>query len=455
MFKARLAGLMLAVVCLVVPALAGTAMAKEAADIGALRQEAQLLEKLDEASLALMDNDAQQLMLQTFGNQFVPAALANLPDKLLRDQLAALHREGYTFLAAEGTYYLAVDYPALLRAYERTAGPEVRDYLRLQAAETAQPALRDGGLVIGWHELGRRALAAEGFLRHYPESYRRSQVSDLFVAYASAFLFGVDNTPAWAGGALRPEAADAWARVAREHRDAWLAGYVRAARSAAQKPAGERFADEKALRARLLVEIYPEHRGVYSGERGQATLLLPDGGLLLVEDRVGVAAQADWLLNGDDAGRPVLMTLRGAVNRALPEAGLASFYKQVLVADRVSEASHWLLDDPAMPFALAGVGTEPFWHLRVLENGFVFFSALGEPVQLFASPVKETLADGFRYVLKRPDGAALEITAQWVAGGVGDGMSDNLYPCRVTVVINGKTLKGSGFTQTEKVRKNI
>ncbi len=455
MFKARLAGLLLVVACLAFSATAGAAEANEPMDITVLRLEDKLLARLEEASVVLTDNDAQQLMQQTFGNQFVPSAVANIPDKLLRDQLAALRSEGYTFLPAEGMYYLAVDYPALLHEYEHKVGPEVRDYLRLQAEETRTPAFRDGGLMLTWETLGRRALAAEAFLRHNPESYRRSQVSDLYFAYASAFLFGVDNTPAWPGGVLRTEAANAWSRMTREHGGSALAGYVRAVREAAQKPEGERFADLKALRVRLLADTYPEHQGVYSGERGQATLLLADGSLFYIEDRFGVAERADQLVNGDDAGRPILMTVRGAVNRALPGAGLASFYKRIIVVDRVSDVSHWSLDDPAMPFALAGVGTEPFWHVRVLENGFVFFSELGEPVQLFSNPVKETLPDGFRYSLKRPDGAALEIAAQWVAGGVGDGMSDNLYPCRVTVVINGKTLKGSGFTQTEKVRKNI
>ena len=108
-----------------------------------------------------------------------------------------------------------------------------------------------------------------------------------------------------------------------------------------------------------------------------------------------------------------------------------------------------------MPFALACVGVEPFWNVRVLENGFVFFSLLDEPVQLFAGTNKIVLSDGFRYDLKRADGATLVITARRVAGGVQDGMSDNIYPCSVTLVFNGKTFKGCGFTQTEKIQHHI
>ena len=86
------------------------------------------------------------------------------------------------------------------------------------------------------------------------------------------------------------------------------------------------------------------------------------------------------------------------------------------------------------------------------ENGFVFFQQLGEPVQLFAVPTIQKLTDGTRYSLKRADGASLTIDVRRVADGVSDGMSNALYPCAVSVTIDGKTLKGCGFTQTEKIR---
>ena len=457
MFKTGMHSIILFAACLFLSmGSVAAAPVNQTADIAALQQEDKLIARMETAAAVLLDSDAQQMMWQAFGRKFVPAALADIPDKLLRDQLLALHRAGYTFLQGEGTYYLAVDYQALLNDYESGLGAEVRDYLRLQAAETTAKTFEDAGLAISRDLLGKRALAAEAFLRRYPDSYRRSQVSDLYFAYASAFLFGVDNTPVREkSGALKPEAAAAWRQVLREHDDAALADWVRELEAADQKPNEERTAAYKAVRAELVQAVFPSRQGVYSGVRGQATLLAPDGSLYFIDDRFGAAERADQITNGDDAGQPILMTVRGAVNRSLPDNGLASFYKQTIVVDQVSNVSHWSLDDPAMPFALVGVGVEPFWHVRILENGFVFLSELGEPVQLFASPIKETLPDGFRYSLKRFDGAALIVTAQWAAGGVSDGMSDNIYPCRVTMVFNGKTMKGSGFTQTEKVRRDI
>lgn len=430
--------------------------AGNAGDLPALRQEDKLLDNLEEKSLSLQDGDAQQLMLAAFGRRFSPTALNDIPDKLLRDQLGVLQRDGYTFLQSEGMYYLAVDYQKLLNDFECTLGTEVRDYLQLQAQETNERSFQDAGIAISRIALGRRATAAERFLQRYPESYRRSQVSDLYFAYASAFLFGTDNSPLRdKNGTLKSETSEAWTQLLREAPQTQLAAYVRALQAAEQASLDERSAAYKAVRVALAEKVFLLYQGVYSGVRGQATLLMPNGGAFFLEDRFGVAERADELTNGEDTGAPILMQIRGVVNRSLPEKGMASLYGRTLVVDRVSSVSQWALDDATMPFVLVGIGTEPFWHVRILENGFVFFQQLGEPVQLFAVPAIQTLTDGTRYSLKRADGARLIIDVRRVAEGVSDGMSNAIYPCAVSVTIDGKTLKGSGFTQTEKIRHDI
>ena len=446
----------LVAVCLLFAVGGATAAAERDAGMAALRQEKQLLADMEEKSAVVLDNDAQQLMFQTFGKQFTPAALNDIPDKLLRDQLQTLRRDGYTFLQAEGMYYLAVDYQALLNDYESELDQQVHEYLRLQAEETAHKTFQDGGIAVDRKLLGQRALAAEGFLRRYANSYRRSEISDLYFAYASAFLFGTDNSRiADNKGVLRQDVAAAWKHLVKEQPNTALARYVKELQAAQEAPFETRGDLYKAVRTQLIETVYPTHEGVYSGERGQASLLTPDGSVFFIEDRFGAAQRAYEVINENESVQPVLMTVRGAVNQSLPDNGWASFYGKTIVVDRVSNVSHWDLDDATMPFVLAGVGVEPFWNVRVLENGFVFFSLLDEPVQLFAAPIKEILPDGFRYGLKRADGATLVITVRRVAGGVQDGMSDNIYPCSVTIVFNGKTFKGCGFTQTEKIQRHI
>ena len=73
-------------------------------DWTALRQEDMLLANLEDKSFPLQDGDAQQLMLAAFRRRFSPTALNEIPDKLLRDQLGVLQRDGYTFLQSEGMY---------------------------------------------------------------------------------------------------------------------------------------------------------------------------------------------------------------------------------------------------------------------------------------------------------------------------------------------------------------
>ncbi len=452
--RIRIAGALM-VICLLF--MTGNVMAADQdPSIAALRQEEQLLANMEIKSAVLLGSDAQQLMMEAFGKQFTPAALNDIPDKLLRDQLQALRQDGYTFLQAEGMYYLAVDYQALLNDYARELNPETTAYLRLQAEETAHKTFQDGGIAVDRALLGRRALAAEAFLQRYQESYRRSEISDLYFAYASAFLFGADNSRIRDNnGALRPEVTASWKQLLREQPRTDLAQYVKKLQASETLPVEARDSVYKAVRADLIATVFPTYKGVYSGARGEASLLMPDGKLFFVEDRFGAAQRAYEVINDDEGDAPVLMTVRGVINRALPDSGWKSFYGNAIVVDQVSDASHWDLDDPAVPFALAGVGVEPFWNVRVLENGFVFFSLLDEPVQLFAGNDKIILPDGFRYNLTRADGATLVITVRRVAGGVQDGMSDNIYPCSVTLVFNGKTFKGCGFTQTEKIQRHI
>lgn len=452
--KIRIIGALM-VLCLLF--MTGNVMAAgQDASIAALQQEEQLLANMEIKSAVLLDGDAQQLMMEAFGKQFTPAALNDIPDKLLRDQLQALRRDGYTFLQAEGMYYLAVDYQALLNDYARELNPETTAYLRLQAEETAHKTFQDGGIAVDRNLLGRRALAAEDFLQRYQESYRRSEISDLYFAYASAFLFGADNSHIRDNnGVLRPEVAASWKQLLREQPRTDLAQHVKKLQASETLSVETRDSVYKAVRANLITTVFPTYKGVYSGERGQASLLTPDGKTFFIEDRFGAAQRAYEVINENEADAPVLMTVRGVINRTLPNSGWKSFYGNSIVVDQVSDVLHWDLDDATMPYALAGVGVEPFWNVRVLENGFVFFSLLNEPVQLFAGNDKTILSDGFRYDLKRADGATLVITARRVAGGVQDGMSDNIYPCSVTLVFNGKTFKGCGFTQTEKMQRHI
>lgn len=143
---------------------------------------------------------------EKFQSESVQRALFDLKVPIGKDQLdqiqdpdvLALVRSvtegGYKLDAAEGYVFPVVDYAAL-RDLAGGASPAVRDYLTLMAYESEDRWARDAALVISRDELGRRLLAAEDYIRSYPDAPELPKVKERYLIYLRAYLFGLDNTP--------------------------------------------------------------------------------------------------------------------------------------------------------------------------------------------------------------------------------------------------------------------
>lgn len=92
-------------------------------------------------------------------------------------------------------------------------------------------------------------------------------------------------------------------------------------------------------------------------------------------------------------------------------------------------------DTPAA--AYMALGTEPGWTLEITPSRLNYDGDYGETKIMIANPGAKPSAGGKRYVTDR-------LTVDVVRGECSDGMSDRRYADTVTVVADGKTVKGCG-----------
>lgn len=103
-----------------------------------------------------------------------------------------------------------------------------------------------------------------------------------------------------------------------------------------------------------------------------------------------------------------------------------------------------LLLAAAAPVPYAAVGTEPFWSLRIAARE-MRLEQLGRPVIRVPTPRARPSFNGQRYVARR-------MTVDVTHARCSDGMSDRIYPDRVTVTWRGTILKGCGGAPVATVR---
>lgn len=120
-----------------------------------------------------------------------------IKDAKVRDLLQGILGDGFRLAMPEGMLCFTTDFPALSRKYGRYASARMQDYLGIMAVETARPYSEDAGLLITPDELARRIVPAEGFIKSYPHFARVADVERLRGQYLTAYLIGLNNTPAF------------------------------------------------------------------------------------------------------------------------------------------------------------------------------------------------------------------------------------------------------------------
>ncbi|MFC5701947.1 hypothetical protein ACFPVX_11670 [Cohnella faecalis] len=167
-----------------------------------------------------------------FEEENIQKSLAELQFPVTEEQIKAIPDEsvkklaedaidgGYKLETAEGFVFPIVDY-AKLQEIDDGASPSMQAYLALQATESNEATAKDAGLVITWEQLADRALAAEAFIRQYPDSPERVKVEDRFANYLNMYLTGLNNTPIFDYETFKalPEVKAQYKKTAEAHPD--------------------------------------------------------------------------------------------------------------------------------------------------------------------------------------------------------------------------------------------
>lgn len=139
--------------------------------------------------------DDVQTMLLALPAPITSANAAAISDESIRQLVVTKLSGGYKLVEVEGSIFPIVDYE-MQKIYRTYLSQPLIDYIYLKAVESNEMSARDGGLVISWDDLAKRAIMAESFLRNHPDSPEYEEVTRLYLdSYLSMYIFGLNNTP--------------------------------------------------------------------------------------------------------------------------------------------------------------------------------------------------------------------------------------------------------------------
>lgn len=127
-------------------------------------------------------------------DEFDYAKIDTVTNPDLKKLLIDTRDGGYKLETAEGSYFPVIDYEEYEK-YQAYVSEDIRDYIEIKAIESKVVSLKDGGMIIGWDEVVKRAVRQETFIANYPNSVRTDEMKRLFGGYVYVSFNGVDNTP--------------------------------------------------------------------------------------------------------------------------------------------------------------------------------------------------------------------------------------------------------------------
>lgn len=144
-----------------------------------------------------------------------------IPDEAVRNLIRTKLAGNYKFITTEGSYFPIVDYGAF-RKYTDALSYDLSAYIELKAMESDYMSASDGGLIISWDDVALRLLAAEDYLKLYPDTPEAKEVRTLLVKdYMDKYFYGMNNTPNfdYETFQVKEEARASYQRIAEEHPD--------------------------------------------------------------------------------------------------------------------------------------------------------------------------------------------------------------------------------------------
>lgn len=180
------------------------------------RSQATLLVlKLENAANSGLVNSTEKLLAEQYQTELsnlykqgdsIAQILKRTKDQQLRKLLTDLRDSGYKLYAIEGMIYPIVDYDTLT-GFKPYVNTDIRSYIDIMSAESGQPSVGDGALLISWSEVIERALAQEAFILSYPKSNRARLMSNMYTASLTYLFYGMPNTPLFVNDTKRLDPA--------------------------------------------------------------------------------------------------------------------------------------------------------------------------------------------------------------------------------------------------------
>lgn len=212
--------------------------AKEAAELIAFvdtrlsEASSELADAMIRDVFAFYEEDLERTQEQFFSQDLQPvlaglqlpvneADVDAIPDEEVRNLIRTKLAGNYKLITTEGSYFPIVDYGAF-RSYADILSYDLAAYIELKALESDYMSASDGGLIISWDDVALRLLAAEDYLKLYPDTPEAKEVRTLLVKdYMDKYFYGMNNTPNFDYETLqvKEEARASYQRIAEEHPD--------------------------------------------------------------------------------------------------------------------------------------------------------------------------------------------------------------------------------------------
>lgn len=179
-----------------------------------IKQQASKLEKADLDTAVREILKDQQLQLKDYSDKIMAdnfnirmnkykyedlVSLNNIKDSDndIKTLLQSAYSDGFKLSTSEGMHYLEVDYNSLKTAFGSYASEEISLYLDIMSEESNKHFAEDAALMISYDQLAERVARNETFIGKFPGSEFAGKVKELHKNYLSAYLLGLNNTPAF------------------------------------------------------------------------------------------------------------------------------------------------------------------------------------------------------------------------------------------------------------------
>ena len=122
-----------------------------------------------------------------------------IKDSILLKELRNFRECGMKFHYGEGDWYLVEDNEFLYSVVNKLGPLEIKDYYLFIKEEQKERLGHDAGIMITWDQLSDRLIRWEKFSKDHPHLKETNDIVKRGIkSLFNAYLFGADNTPAYA-----------------------------------------------------------------------------------------------------------------------------------------------------------------------------------------------------------------------------------------------------------------